>query len=782
MARVRLAMRARLLVLSLVALGCSRSEPGDGSTDPLPGVEPLSLESVAGTAPRPVELVAELEVTEERGWTVAGTGVRWLDPGLGPGLVCSTDTDTELGLPSIEDPGSFNRLVVTVRTPVPQSLFLWIGARGPGGTFAAGRVAAGGPEPTTLVFDLDEVPWPPAPGAEGAAASDLVLFVPGRGGQLELLSASLHRVPLERWLPTPEEGPAMVAVGQESRRCVGLATGRPLRARFEARPGSELIVSRAVPPVSGRAGGAHRILLELSDDSGATVREELDAGGAWASASVDLGRLRGPVEARFELRVGGRAEGAAEEADGGLAALGVPLLAVRARRSGPPPRSVVLVTSDTHRADHVGAFEGGVEVATPNLDRLASGGLFFQDAISPSNVTKPSHVSLMTGTPVRDTRVTENGHRLSPEPVTLAEVFREAGWVTWATVCVTLLNDERSGLGQGFDRVFAPREYVQDSSEALDRLFEWSDEADGLPLFVWVHSYDVHTPYVERERFLRPYYPADRDPRSGALEPLPVWVAPPDHPDIRDLDYLVALYRSEVSYLDEQLGRLFGHPRLGSALTAFTADHGESLTSHGTWFNHGGLYPQTLRIPLIVRGPGVPVGVRADRPVELLDLGRTLLDLSGLEAADFPGRSLLEEPEGEAPRFAMAVYGRSACVFSGRWMFTLHLRPHRLLDPAWPPIERHSTELYDLAADPTCTTNLVEVERERAGRLRSLLVDWLTESGGAGGAGWTEAGESADARALAELEALGYAASTGAARADDWIDPECGCEECAAYR
>ena len=54
MARVRLAMRARLLVLSLVALGCSGSEPGDGSTDPLPGVEPLSLESVAGTAPRPV--------------------------------------------------------------------------------------------------------------------------------------------------------------------------------------------------------------------------------------------------------------------------------------------------------------------------------------------------------------------------------------------------------------------------------------------------------------------------------------------------------------------------------------------------------------------------------------------------------------------------------------------------------------------------------------------------------------------------------------------------------
>jgi arylsulfatase A-like enzyme len=171
--------------------------------------------------------------------------------------------------------------------------------------------------------------------------------------------------------------------------------------------------------------------------------------------------------------------------------------------------------------------------------------------------------------------------------------------------------------------------------------------------------------------------------------------------------------------------------------------------------------------------PGGPAGARVGEPVELLDLGRTLLDRAGLGRAAFPGRDLTQPgPEEAPPRFALATNWRSASIQSGEWHLILHLlAPHRV-------------ELYRRSRDPWCETDLALQELERAGALRLELIAWLDRAG----PGWAGA-TSDDPAALERLAELGYAdqledadasppVATGGSRAPPG---DCPCEWCQRW-
>src|SRR5262249_8948360 len=139
--------------------------------------------------------------------------------------------------------------------------------------------------------------------------------------------------------------------------------------------------------------------------------------------------------------------------------------------------------------------------------------------------------------------------------------------------------------------------------------------------------------------------------------------------------------------LDAELGRLLEHPRLAHAALAVTADHGESLGEHETFFDHVLLYPDTLHVPLVLRADGLPRGVRVRAPVRQIDIGRALLDLSGLAAGESGGESVLGAREREPaqaldatraePRFALAAQGNAASLQRGAHYAILHLTAHQ---------------------------------------------------------------------------------------------------------
>ena len=168
------------------------------------------------------------------------------------------------------------------------------------------------------------------------------------------------------------------------------------------------------------------------------------------------------------------------------------------------PASLVLITLDTTRADHVGRLVAGRPL-TPHLDALARGGTRFTRALTPSPLTLPAHCSLMTGLDPPAHGVRDNGVSALPADLpTLATVLSARGYATAAFVSSRVL-DRRFGLDRGFgvydddavaEDVGGQGYPERDAVAVTEAALAWvARAAPGRPLFLWVHYYDPHAPY-----------------------------------------------------------------------------------------------------------------------------------------------------------------------------------------------------------------------------------------------------------------------------------------------
>jgi len=326
------------------------------------------------------------------------------------------------------------------------------------------------------------------------------------------------------------------------------------------------------------------------------------------------------------------------------------------------PRLLLLITTDTLRADHIGAY-GSTLSRTPAIDALARESLRFEASYAPAPYTMPSVAALHTGRYPEELGILANHALFRGSNETLAELLRRESWSVGAVVSNYVLR-RGTGLEAGFelyDDTFTQSEANRDQPErtaadttdaalaVLDRLL-----ADpGAGVFLWVHYQDPHGPYQPpgdlRERHLERLGKTE----EGGLElPTrginPVGAIPSYQmvDDRRDVAFYLAGYAGEVEYVDAQIARLLGGveqrvPRTATT-TVFTADHGESLGEDDYWFAHGAFLSDALvRVPLLIRDPAVAPGVRDDI-VSLIDLMPTLLARFDVGAPDaLLGRDLL---------------------------------------------------------------------------------------------------------------------------------------------
>jgi arylsulfatase A-like enzyme len=442
--------------------------------------------------------------------------------------------------------------------------------------------------------------------------------------------------------------------------------------------------------------------------------------------------------------------------------------------------SVLFVLVDTLRRDHVSPFQHLLE--TPAVERLASRGVLFSDAVTVIPKTAQSVASFLTARyPVR------HGLRglyddLSPTQPNVVRAFQEAGYSTVALVNNPWISPAH-GFDEGFDRFYGTDEIRHDFEGGapfvtwyvlydrwVRRPREWrppqpedffearaSDlthaavevlQRETEPFFLYVHYFQPHWPYMPPPPLQKRY---DAPPPESSVvnnietsgysrgqmifhNPLPE----------SENEGARRLYRGEVDDTIDAVGRLLealeGSSHARRTIVVFTADHGHALGEHGYYFHHGAfLYDDSLRIPLIVSWPGhLPEGRVVGEQVRSIDVAPTLLELAGVPLdASVDGASLAGYWTGAegAPREALVesdvrmmeantrrevggVLGKLRAWRSGRYKLILT-----------PAIQGPRFELYDLSTDPGETHDLSgeEALRPLFEQMREKLVAALPE-------------------------------------------------------
>lgn len=389
--------------------------------------------------------------------------------------------------------------------------------------------------------------------------------------------------------------------------------------------------------------------------------------------------------------------------------------------------NVLLVTLDTVRADRLGCY-GYEKAETPWLDRLAEDGIRFEQASAQVPLTLPSHASLLSGLLPPHHGLRNNGAGAFPEgTATLATLLSGAGYRTGAFLGAFVL-DRRFGLGRGFatydDEIErAPGANVvleaeRPGREVVDRALAWLGQQDAKqPFFLWVHLYDAHAPYTP---------------------PSPQRERHPGRP-----------YDGEIAAVDDQVGRLLQElERRGladSTVVAVAADHGEALGEHGEQTHGLLLYEPTLRVPLLMRAPGLPKGKAIRTPVSLVDVGPTLAGLVGKSLpGTLDGRDLsavLRKGE-EPPPADVYAESRYPAVFGWSPLSALRRRDLKYISSSEP-------ELYDLSRDPGETANLAAGQARTGEGFAARLAE--IESGAV-----ETQPMAADAETRQRLASLGY--------------------------
>jgi arylsulfatase A-like enzyme len=395
--------------------------------------------------------------------------------------------------------------------------------------------------------------------------------------------------------------------------------------------------------------------------------------------------------------------------------------------------NVLFVIWDTVRARNLSLY-GYERPTTERLESFAESALTFDLAVSPASWTLPSHGSMFTGRYPDRLNATWQLPLDGTYP-TLAEVLSEHGWATAGFSANMAYVTRESGLARGFtwfeDYHIAPGRMVfvtHMALRALLRLGLLSDRATatiGLkrgskitrgvlnwledrprdrPFFVFANYMDAHDPYDAPGRFKAMYGPEPENFQSS-------WIGFREAKTARVQAQLDS-YDACITYLDDQLGTLLDSMEreglLENTIVVIASDHGEHFGENG-FMRHGTtLYLPTIHVPLIIRAPGTPAGVRVAERVTTRDVPATILDLAGVTDDRIAGESIRPVWEGHAGNSLIFSEVRQG-IRIPPGMPTSDGDLYSLIDDRYHYIRRTDNggeELYDYLADYAESLNL----------------------------------------------------------------------------
>lgn len=421
--------------------------------------------------------------------------------------------------------------------------------------------------------------------------------------------------------------------------------------------------------------------------------------------------------------------------------------------------NMVMFFTDQQRWDSSG-IAGNPEGLTPNLDRMARRGAFFEAPITPQPLCTPARASLQTGRFATSTGVWRNGIPLGDEPDSLARVFSGAGYHTgyigkWHLGDSSSKGPVREEQRAGYDYWLAANALEHTSDAYSTSLWDAEGHEVTLPGYRVDAVADAAIRHIdERSReeepfflfvsFLEPHHQNRRDdypgPEAYSGRYTGAWM-PPDLAALSgNAHQQLDGYYGMIKRLDEAYGRVMeALASLGlddDTVVAFTSDHGSHFKTRNAEYKRS-VHEASVRVPLVITGPGVPQGRYVSEVVSTVDLPPTLMDLAGVEVpASYQGRSLVgllrstDEDWQDEAFIQVSETEVARAVRTRRWKYGVVARDaDPLAEAAGEAYEE--AYLYDLKADPYELTNLTGSPGHRRVRevLREKLLRWMDHAG-----------------------------------------------------
>jgi arylsulfatase A-like enzyme len=349
--------------------------------------------------------------------------------------------------------------------------------------------------------------------------------------------------------------------------------------------------------------------------------------------------------------------------------------------------NIILITIDTLRADHLSCY-GYERKTSPNIDKIANNGIIFKKAIAPSSWTAPSMVSLFTSVyPINHgitKGVIKGGETLrqevfSSDLVTFTQILKENGYNTFGAASNLHLS-KKLGFARGFNNFkclfFQPAPFVNKIINSWENEIKKSDK-----FFIWAHYIDPHIPYSAKSPWIEKYASKEQTQKLSLFRKSTKKLnelIPALEKDPQALSNLIALYDSEINFVDSYVGELIQKfSSDNNTLVIITSDHGEGFLEHGLLDHGKSLYSEEINIPLIIKLPKQMSSKSIEQQVSLLDVMPTVLSLLNLpipeQALGKPLIALDGEEKNIPNRYLFSELGRGGldmkAIFTDEWKY-----------------------------------------------------------------------------------------------------------------
>jgi arylsulfatase A-like enzyme len=406
-------------------------------------------------------------------------------------------------------------------------------------------------------------------------------------------------------------------------------------------------------------------------------------------------------------------------------------------------KNLILIVIDALRSDRLGCYENKDNL-TPNIDSIADSGTIFKNCYSTFNATDPSFTTIFTGLFPITHGIQNHADRIDCRMLkqfkeigvrTLTETLHENGY---STIGLDILSRWHK---KGFD--FYLGDKINNRIPTATSLADTAIERIGqtvTPFFLFIHFWDVHTPYNFPQKSLKKNQPED-----GMLK-IPDIFYKIMNPEWKQYliesagvatsaEEVIAAYDSAVQYVDQEVGRLMDFLKkedlFNNSIIIITSDHGESLTEHEIFFDHHGLYDESIHVPLIF-GNLVWKQMKLEDLVQHTSIVPTVYDLLGIsyQTELFDGESLIPafKDEKRTPQtFIISEESwteKKLAIRFSRWKYIMSRSYENNICRYCGFIHGGPEELYDLISDPHENTNVFTKNPNIAKNCRDTLINW----------------------------------------------------------